>query len=65
MDSIRYLKGENCINDFKEPVENEDLTWYVYLKRFKTADLKFIKNTINYIANFTLLSLYFSNSIPI
>jgi len=61
MNSIRYLNGENCINDFKEPVENEDLTWYMYLKQFKTEDINFIKKTIKNITNFTLLSLYFSN----
>ena len=61
INSIRYLNGENCINDFKEPVENEDLPWYIFLKQFKTEDINFIKKTIKYITNFTLLSLYFSN----
>ena len=61
MKSLHYLKEENCINDYKEPVEKEDLPWYIYLKKFKTSDVKSIKRTIKSIINFTLLSLYFSN----
>ena len=61
MKSLHYLNSENCIRDFKEPVENENFPWYLYLRIFKNADIKNIKNIIKSITNYTLLSLYFSN----
>ena len=58
--SIHYLNGENWINDFKKPIENENYPCYQYFNIFKKLELEDIKETIKFINNLTLLSLYFS-----
>ena len=58
--SLHYLNSVECINDFKEPVADENSPLYYYVKLFKNSDIKIIKKVIKWIKNLTLLSLYFS-----
>ena len=56
--TINYLNSENCIKDFKEPVQDENLILYQYLKYFKTIKDEQIKHSIKVIRNFVILSMY-------
>ena len=58
--SYNYLKGENCLKDFKEPVPDEDFKLFEYVKLFKTFDDIRIKRVISFMKNTILLSLYFN-----
>ena len=58
--SFIYLKGENCINDFKEPLQNEHYILNSFVILFKTFDDQQIKNVIGFMKNSILLSLYFN-----
>ena len=55
-----YLDSEDCLKDFKEPVENEGNNTYSYLRLFQKSDTKTVKNILKFLKNITLLSLYFS-----
>ena len=58
--AINYLSSENCLKDFKVPVEDENSVLYSYIKLFKTFTDEQIKQTIKIIINNLLLSLYFN-----
>ena len=58
--AIKYLSNENCIKDFKEPVEDENSILYLYVRLFKTKTDEQIKQTIKFVINNILLSLYFN-----
>ena len=59
MKSYHYLKGKNCLKDYKEPVPDENSVLYTYVKLFKTFNDERIEYIIKFMLNTILLSLYF------
>ena len=58
--TIYYLNGDNCLNDFKEPVTDENEILYYYASIYKTINDNDIKEHIKFMKNCVLLSFYFS-----
>ena len=58
--TIHYLKGKDCLNDFKQPVPDINSMLYHYVKLFKSFNDAQIENIIKFMKNSVYLSLYFN-----
>ena len=60
MKAFLYLNNKNCINDFRQPVPDENSLLYHYVKMFKTYSDENIEIILKFMKNNILLSLYFN-----
>ena len=60
MKAIHYLETKNCINDYRQPVPDENSILYHYVKFFKSLKDEQIGNLLKFMKNNILLSLYFN-----